>query len=249
MVSVKLSGGLGNQLFQLAAAIGYAHQHTIPLHIPGSTKDPAKWPLYRMPGVDYDRFDQKPFGHWYIQPEYHFSEIPFFQNIVLDGLFQSEKYFSHSKAVIHTLFALPVEPQLQTRVSIHVRRGDYLNLPDTHPTVTMEYLREAIYHMNSLGHWRFAFFSDDIAWCKEKFNQRDSFRFSRFDFINPGDAISDLGKMASCKHHITANSSYSWWGAYLSQNPEKIVITPSPWFGPDGPPDTYDLRPDGWIQM
>lgn len=83
-------------------------------------------------------------------------------------------------------------------------------------------------------------FSDDIAWCKKQFIG------PQFEFAEGNSPVTDLALQISCEHNIIANSSFSWWGAYLNKNPGKRVIAPGKWFGPAQPHDTRDLLPSSW---
>jgi hypothetical protein len=91
-----------------------------------------------------------------------------------------------------------------------------------------------------IGDFTPIFISDDKEWCKENFNGI----VSPFD-----DEIDDLILMMNCDNNIIANSSFSWWGAYLNQNPNKVVIGPKKWFGPYGPQDQDDIIPPNWIKI
>ena len=94
---------------------------------------------------------------------------------------------------------------------------------------------------------QFYFFSDDLQWCIDKFNTQDNYHFVD---INTGkDSWQDMYLMSQCKHNIIANSSFSWWGAWLNDNGEKIVIAPNPWFRTWSKESSYDVIPDNWIMI
>lgn len=229
MVTAKLYGRLGNQLFQKAAAIGYAEMYGKSYSFGGK---------FIAPTVVYER------GH-------SFNELPDIQspkNIVLDGYWQSEKYFSHCRETILEQFNFKWQHRAGW-CSIHVRRGDYLNYIDKHPVVTEFYLLAALEKMVELtSNENFIIFSDDIPWCKRFFSQyRCNFQYSEGK-----SEKEDLELMSSCEHNIISNSTFSWWGAWLNQNANKIVISPSKdnWFGPGNSHlDTSDIIPDSWIQI
>ena len=101
----------------------------------------------------------------------------------------------------------------------------------------MEYYSQAMKHFPDTN---FIVFSDDIQWCKENFKGEE------FTFIEEDDYI-ELYLMSMCRHNIIANSSFSWWGSYLNQNEDKIVIAPSKWFGTDGRLKTENIYGEGWI--
>ena len=113
-----------------------------------------------------------------------------------------------------------------------------MNLPNHHPACNLGYYKEAIKLMDVN---KFIVFSDDMSWCKENF-VGDEFIFME----NNSDYI-DLWLMSLCDNNIIANSSFSWWGAWLNQNPNKKVIAPKKWFGPAINHNTKDLIPESWI--
>ena len=126
--------------------------------------------------------------------------------------------------------------------SIHVRRGDYLNSPNHHPTQNMNYYMRAIKEMPKDS--VFLIFSDDIKWCKENFPNLPE----KFIFVEGNKDYEDLHLMTHCKNNIIANSTFSWWGAWLNSNSDKIVVAPKKWFGPAlKNNDTKDLYCEGWI--
>ena len=162
------------------------------------------------------------------------------------GYFQSEKYFKHRRDEIIELFK-PTEEinekvnkyyHFFNNISLHVRRNDYVKLyPNVHPPLDMNYYNEALSLLPP--ELKVLVFSDDIPWCKENFIGH------RFVFIKELDYI-ELYIMTKMKYHIIANSSFSWWGAWLS-NSEK-TIAPNRWFG-ENMHNTKDLIPDNWIKI
>jgi hypothetical protein len=122
-------------------------------------------------------------------------------------------------------------------ISIHVRRGDYLHQQYHHPICSAEYYSQAIDLINE--NIPIVIFSDDINWCKE--NIKADF------YIENNKNYEDLYLMTKAKHNIIANSSFSWWGAWLNKNPDKIVVAPGIWFG-EGylHLDLSDLIPEEW---
>ncbi|HUX57242.1 MAG TPA: alpha-1,2-fucosyltransferase [Bacteroidales bacterium] len=178
-----------------------------------------------------------------------FREIPFTDNIILDGYFQSEKYFDE-KLVRH-LFSIDGKTEdyisreygdllRQGVTSINVRRGDYVKQPHLHPVCSMIYYNEAI---DSIGRDKlFIVISDDIGWC------RRHFRGANFHFIDDEPPVIDLYLQTKCKNNIISNSSFSWWGAWLNPDPEKIVAAPGEnWIGKLHPfIMSADLLPETW---
>jgi hypothetical protein len=250
MVTVKLYGRLGNQLFQIAASKSFAWQNNLDCYIPPHSEDPSKWPSYfphlsSSPPQSNNFFDYK-------EPAGGYHPIPYYPNIKLDGYFQSEKYFSMCRQPLIKLLNIPWHPK-SGYVSIHVRRGDYLNHSDKHPVVTEEYLTMAIEYFIERGYSKFIMFSDDIAWCRN-FIQHNGVghRMKRIEygFSEGKTELEDISLMSGCEHHIISNSSFSWWAAYLNQNPNKIVIAPKVWTKVSPQEwDTKDIVPETWIKM
>jgi hypothetical protein len=182
--------------------------------------------------------------------------------VYLDGYWQSEKYFKEIERMLRSELTVSEKPQgpnaqmserikqTPAAVSLHVRRGDYVSNPVTnqyHGTCPLRYYEDAVAKLISLGVQPHLFvFSDDIPWAQANL---------RFDYLvtfvghNPASADhEDLRLMSMCRHHIIANSSFSWWGAWLGVDPNKIVIAPREWFN-DASHDTRDLIPDSWLQL
>jgi len=141
-------------------------------------------------------------------------------------------------------------------VSIHVRRGDYLNFPDKHPILPLEYYKEAIKYIIEQEKWKpeeFEIFvySDDPDWCMKNFT-KEVFGYDCFIQHTDEHPENDLYAMAMCQHNIIANSSFSYWGAILNPNPNKIVCAPTyqKWFGPGNKHlETNDLLLPSWAQI
>jgi len=199
-----------------------------------------------------------------------FNECPDNSNIF--GFFQSEKYFKHVEDEVREDYTFKkewLEPCQefmkqfggQEVAFLHVRRGDpnltdkrgfkwaYVNLQDQHPVQPLEYYEEALKHFPE--DMPIIVFSDAIDWCKEQ----EFFKPDRFMFSEPEDKYDDgalvpyvdLCLMSLCNHAIIANSSMSWWGAWLQSNPNKKVIAPKMWFGPAySHNNTKDLYCEDW---
>lgn len=231
IVYAKQYGRTGNNLFQKAAAIGYAAKYNINYSL-GRPKLNAHSNYTILSEV----------GH-----QYHELPHPTHNITLLDGYWQSEKYFAHCREEVLKEFGYKWELHKQW-CSIHVRRGDYLKYPDKHPVVTVEYLGAAMREVEHLtGVTQFAVFSDDIPWCKDNFAHLKW----TFNYSDRTPAV-DLVLGSCCEHNIISNSSFSWWQAWLNQNPNKVVISPSKdnWFGPGNANlCTDDIIPDSWIQI
>lgn len=247
MVSCRLVGRLGNQAFIIAATIGYAIKHKTPYWIPRQSINERIWPAF------FKHFPPEPeeYRKYFIykEPDFSYREIPFKESIILHGYWQSEKYFAHCRPYILSAFQIPYQ-KLDGFVSIHVRRTDYVTqFSDKHPPVTIEYLKEAIQHFIDLGYRSFVVCSDDIKWCKEHLMPME-LRSIVFSYSAGHTPIEDLALLSCAEHQICSNSSFSWWGYYLNQNPDKVGIFPKVWFGPGNSHlDPTDLYPQNCIKL
>lgn len=131
-------------------------------------------------------------------------------------------------------------------IAIHIRRGDYLKDPLLGGVCDLEYYLNAIKHIQSkLTSTKFFIFSDDIPWCMDNLNLHDS----EFISWNKGpSSYIDLQLMSACKHQIIANSSFSWWAAWLNKNPEKIIICPKYWVSQNNQEMNMQM-PEDWIRL
>ena len=179
----------------------------------------------------------------------------------LEGFWQSEKYFKHISDEIIKLFLFPDikgEKNIElskkiiseNSVSIHVRKGeDYKRILNEGICNKNYYERSIELISNKVNNPKFYIFSDNVIWCKENL----SFIDAKIIDWNPKDGplcYLDMQLMSLCKHNIIANSSYSWWGAWLNKNPDKIVVGPKRWFNSSDPKfDTRDLIPESWYKL
>lgn len=286
MILVELNGGIGNQMFQYAAAKSLAlHKKTIlKLDVTPASHKSMPQELKARP-FDLHYFDlpdpiaasleiasfltTKQLGKIiektkanhkrkiYREPFFHYDENFFKANgdVFLKGLWQSEKYFKPFEKEIRNIFTFKEVSHLasqnlknETSVSVHIRRGDYLTKisQEILGTLPISYYQQAIEVIKSkISNSTFYFFSDDIDWAKSNFQIPNAIFVSNSLTKNH---FEDLYLMTQCQHNIIANSSFSWWGAWLNDNPNKIVIAPERWFN-KGPKDTQDLIPEGWIKI
>lgn len=197
-----------------------------------------------------------------VEPHFHYwpeiKHVP--QNCYLVGYWQSEKYFRDVATDIRAdfIFKSPLANRNAelagqiaqvNAVSLHVRRGDYANSPKTaatHGLCPLDYYRAAIQHIaERVDQPYFFIFSDDPSWVKE--NLKIKFPCQYVDHNQGTASYNDMRLMSMCKYHIIANSSFSWWGAWLNPDPEKIVVAPKKWFANDN--DVNDLIPQGWVTL
>ncbi|WP_281336370.1 alpha-1,2-fucosyltransferase [Flavobacterium eburneipallidum] len=182
--------------------------------------------------------------------------------VYLKGYFQSYKYFLGYEDLIRTFFSFPTNKldsrnkellstfKNQNTIAIHIRRGDYVTDKLTqqfHGNCSLEYYYGAITELQTKNKdFTLVFFSDDSDWVKEQFGDLP---YSKIfvDHNKNEDSWKDMFLMSSCQHNIIANSSFSWWAAWLNTNPEKVVVAPKEWFATNK--KTNDLIPSEWIRL
>ena len=175
-----------------------------------------------------------------------------------DGYWQHEEYFRDVRETILQTFRFPefddrnreTAQRLQSTnsIAIHVRRGDYTHDKLFHDICDLNYYRQAISRMQqAVGGNLFCIFSDDLRWCRERIAPLLEDKLIFYVDWNRGDrSVQDIHLMSLCRHNIIANSSFSWWGAWLNQNPDKIVIAPEKWMHIKG---TQSPVPNDWIRI
>lgn len=186
---------------------------------------------------------------FYQEPGHEYNEIPYHENIVVNGYFQSEQYFKQYRKEIIALFNLP-KYELKEFTAIHVRRGDYVKFHTAFPPVNIRYLSTAMKVMARNGFKNFLVFSDDLLWCKQNLNT-ETYPDYTFTYSDGKSEFEDLCMGASCSHNIISNSSFSWWQAWLNENPDKLVISPSEqnWFGHGVKLNRKDIIPQEWVKI
>jgi len=285
MIIVRIIGGLGNQLFQYAAARRIAYFHSVELALDISEfqhLEDRNYCLHHFNIIEriatheeveaglgkYPKVIRSIAFLWLsnskrrLIKEKHFHFDPAIlqapDNVYLDGYWQSEKYFKDIEGIIrkeYTVKSLPdkinqamaEKISLTNSVSIHIRRGDYVTKDKTnqfHGTCTLEYYDTAVNELaRVIKDPTFFVFSDDIEWAREYLKLPYPVIFVGHN--SPEKGFEDLRLMSLCNHHIIANSTFSWWGAWLSTNKNKIVYTPKRWFAAAGC-NTDDLIPETW---
>ena len=194
---------------------------------------------------------------FYFDPE--ILNLP--DGIYLDGYWQSEKYFANIEDNIRREVTVKT-PQMHKNkelaeliasceaVSIHIRRGDYVSNSNTnkkHGTCKLDYYFRCLeYITNAINHLHFFVFSDEPQWACD--NLKLTYPTTIVDYNGVDKNYEDIRLMSQCKYNIIANSTFSWWAAWLNKNPDKIVIAPKKWFN-DSSINTSALIPDSWIQL
>lgn len=291
VIRVRLGGGLGNQMFQYAAACSLARRNDSALLLDISAyKEYKVWP-YGLDSFNLssDRvvcrgflngksllahnfrkiwhFCDRKIGLLYAEPHYHVDNTFWMLEspVEIAGYFQSAKYFNGIRDELLKDFVLREPFSTESAgykqkiessampVSLHVRRGDYVSNAaalETHGTSSPDYYRQAIelIREKSGTEPHFFIFSDDPEYVQE------AFAFLEYKTIVRGAdrrPHEDMHLMALCRHHIIANSTFSWWGAWLNPKEDKIVIAPKQWFSPVKMKEnnTKDLYPEDWIVL
>lgn len=244
-------GRLGNQMFQYAALKGISrnngHDYCIP---PSSGKD--VWNDHQLfncfkleSKTSFTNFPTLSESKYSFDSEL-FNNCP--DNVSLCGFFQSEKYFENIRSEIRKDFEFKEEiykvskeviDNFKSPISLHIRRTDYITNPN-HTVLSLDYYKKCLSMFDDSR--EVIIFSDDPKWCLEQ----ELFSSDRFSVSETGDTYIDLCIMSLCSGHIIANSSFSWWGAWLS-NSDK-VIAPSGWFSGSNNEhlNTEDIIPKRW---
>lgn len=291
MIIVKLTGGIGNQMFQYAFAWYLSIKHNTEIKIDlqdlsGNIEVSHEQLWLNVFNIQLKSatkgevfyFKRKTlYGsttllkiHKYLYKKKLIEQVNFdykkvyeknaTKNSYLVGFWQSEKFFKNMKEEILRLYSFP-EPDIANKkitdeisqansISIHIRRGDYLTNPENfknHGVCSLEYYKNAVHQIiEKVTQPFFYIFTDDINWVKKEFHLDFPYKIVGW---NTGDqAYRDMQLMSYCKHNIIANSSFSWWGAWLNKNPEKVVIAPKNWFN-ERDWNTEDIIPKEWIKM
>lgn len=274
MVIIQLTGGLGNQMFQYATARRLAWFFETPLKLDVTL---YQYDPLRTFGLHHFKISGEiadPEEIFWIKQIKHLKEQGFSVNwelihgfspeepdVYLEGYWQSEKYFRDIREIICEEFSLKEELDAENleyleriktseSVSIHIRRGDYVTNPTVnylHGVCILDYYSRAMEAMaQCLEEPHFFIFSDDIQWGKD--NLPRDYPLTFVDINGPDRDFYDLFLIRHCKHHIIANSSFSWWGAWLSDHPGKLVYAPQKWFQGYSH-DTRDLLPEHWNRI
>ena len=255
-ITSKLQGMVGNLMFQIAhgysKSLEYNRQYVLPIYDTEIRED-LKTTLFKdfnfiIANSDYSK-DSK-----IIQSTNKYKKITPHNDCptIFSGYYQTEKYFKEHKEIIKKKFSPRQDfisktildfPFLKqgTTLGMHIRRESFYVNQQTSPSLTIEYYNEALARAPMCNN--ILIVSDDIAWCKE------NFKFDNVFFSEGYADYEDMWLLSLCDHFIISNSSFSWWGAYLCQNNNKVVITPSKWFGPAIKDYPYDIWCDGYVRI
>jgi len=270
------NGRLGNQMFQYAALRGIAAHRGFDWLIPKpdsyGDSNYGLFDCFRMESVQESNFgilnaQSISTGEFHFIQEF-FNTCP--DNVNLHDYFTSEKYFLNVSNIIRKDYTFKdeiLEPckeiidEIENPIFLHVRRGDYLVKPEAHPACPISYYEKALTHFDKDS--SVLVFSDDIEWCKEQeLFSDDRFMLSEYTEKYPQSCDTlqgrqqalipyfDLCMMSLCNGGIIANSTMSWWGAWLIRTPSQPIIAPKNWFGSQyAHYNMSDLIPSGWIEV
>jgi hypothetical protein len=274
MISVHIMGGLGNQLFQIFAALSYGLNTGQEIFFPNIDKTPGiterntYWGSF-LSSLNSLLINSYPKLEVLREKAFEYQNIPkiFGKDILLYGYFQSYKYFESKYQEIYNMIDIESKKKyvkekynkynLVDSISMHFRIGDYINIQNSHPILEESYYVESIKKILKDEHESQ---SKKVYYFTEK---KDFYEvqniihslskiFPQLEFINIIEIEEDWEEMlmmSLCTHNIIANSTFSWWGAYFNENPYKIVCYPSNWFGPGLRHNTSDLFPPSWIKI
>jgi len=250
-LKIGYDGRFGNQIFQFASLIGIADkigtQAVVPLRnkqeilqtlMDGKTFR-SKFELDECFEIGSEFFTNDLIINQLKQESTFHFDPTFFEindSTSINGYFQSDKYFKHCKNKLIDIltFKKSITETAQSLlpnngkelVSLHVRRGDYTTPNPYHPVISDIYIDKSLKYFED-EKYHIVVFSDDKNWCFEKWGNND-----KFSIFESDSHFVDFCAMSICSHHITSNSSFSWWSSFLCKNENKIVLAPKKWFGP-----------------
>ena len=281
MIRLLLSGGLGNQMFQFAAAKSLSLKTSLELSIDTqllekktkATKRDYDLDIFKIENIIGTKLSDKIFIRGFLILnkinisadklfdifkdekaqifDKRFSSID--KSILLYGYFQNENYFKDISDQLRVCFSfkaplngkneeLNILIQNNNAVSIHIRRCDYLSQNSNQNVLELEYYKKAVRFIASkIDNPYFIIFSDDMTWVKN--NLELGYNHLYVDWNQGKESYIDMQLMSLCKHNIIANSTFSWWGAWLNKNIDKLVVAPNKWYKKD----TSDNYPDGFV--
>jgi len=278
MIIVKLTGGLGNQMFQYAMGRMLSIKHGTQLVL-----DKSGYKTYKVHNYELDRFQivENYQSHFAIaadkvlttlriktpvptfkEPFFHYSDsaLKVKPPVAIDGYWQSEKYFADIRKNLLEEFNLKNSPSQENQewikaitkspsVSLHIRRGDYISNPHAnafHGILPLTYYANAVEKLKEYEkNLTYFIFSDDPEWVSKNLKlDGETYYISN----NQKQGYEDLRLMKHCKHNVIANSSFSWWAAWLNEAPDKRVCGPNRWFK-DPTVNTSDVLPTDWLKI
>ena len=233
-LSLGSFGRVGNQLFQIAATIGYARKQNFDYIFPQWQCNYTNKYMSQYFKKNIPQQSVVSTRNTYQEQHFHHVDIPRMENVDLKGWFQSKKYwencedeireyFEPHQTVVHRMYEKYGHLLGTENCAIHVRLGDYVG-HEIHGVCNVNYYNRAIEELKKRKDIQnFLLFSDDIQTARQMFP-------SNFNIIQNNIDVEDLFLMSFCKNFIIPNSSFSWWAAYLSKNNDKLIYAPDRWF-------------------
>lgn len=240
-VSFVPMGRAGNYFFECAATWAYAKRHGLEFSAPKRTNSEFWNPLY-ITHMQHSGYNPNEPQVRVNEKNFHYDELPFDeswrgQNILLQGYFQSWRYFHEYRNEMLAAFSLPWELKPDV-CSIQARYGDYLTIPGKHIVIDEEFITKSMAVVKvTTGISRFKVFSDDLPLFKERHENLYDFEYS-----TNGGIMEDMIEASCCHSNIGSSSTFAWWIAYLNKNPDKVVIFDHRWFQEGWKENTLDVN-------
>jgi hypothetical protein len=221
---VSLAGGLGNQLFQVAAGYAYAKKYDKNLVL-----DISKWTAHQGRSPDQylnNIFSNFKYSTYHIgsvesihEKRFNYDPLPFINgDVCLHGYFQSLKYFEEYKDEFIELLNLP-DVKVEGNLAVHIRRGDYLQFSNIHLVCDKNYF---LHNISKFPDSKVNIFTDSPEYVKDEFGDN-------FNIIKSNSELTDLTMMSQHDNIICSNSSFSWWASLLGKEKNRIIV-PKIWF-------------------
>lgn len=241
---------MGNMMFQIAACIATSLRYNIPYCIPMHTLNDKVWKPIYYPNVNYCDVNNVVVAQkeWK-QPSHSYTEIPKpNRSVVLDGYFQSQKFFIDYIDEIRNAFGFNCSVKNKGVVALHKRLADYKLYPDKHHIISDEYIEKSLRYLSGLGYCKCLIFSDEIGECKG-INSKN-FPMWEFEYSEGRTETEDFQLMLNCESFIISASTFSLMASILSESENKICIAPKKWFEINNSHlDTKDIVPEKYIRL
>lgn len=279
MITCHLMGGLGNQLFQIFATISYAikannEYQFLNVETLGGGACTLRYTFWntffrKLQPILVDQFPELALVR---EKSFEFNELPLTmlknRNVCIYGYFQSYKYFQEYFSLIYKILDVKKmkrkilekikiqKKDLANTISMHFRLGDYKKISHIHPIMNVDYYTNSLFAIQTKypnESFKIMYFceDDDLETVEQTIEQCKNL-FQNYEFERASSSLKDWEQMllmSECRHHIIANSSFSWWGAYFNRTTDKMVCYPSSWFGPSSKNNTNDLCPPEWTKI
>jgi hypothetical protein len=254
IVVMRVHSGIGNQLFQWAYGhvlskksevhydiSSYRSQASNPSFSPRKFSIPLLLgkQINLLDGYTYNKLSTSKLVRVNDKSGFRVLDVNNEYDYILNGYWQNYRYFWNHRKEIKSIINLQKinEYDFTDSCSLHIRRGDYLQNQDTHPVLDISYYKKALEIINPSG--KIYVLSDDLKWCRENIGIPNAV------FVDNDCPIHNLSVMSQCSNNIIANSTFSWWGAFLNKNEDKEVVYPNNWLDPYGS-NRENFCPTSW---